>query len=160
MISNKWKTDHTGADMDALENALSGTIHEIFRLPTQLVSEHYSGEDFGKSMIIRLTYLSIDHEEVQIFMALEESLVLRAVSSILNIPLNKMDQLVMAIGKELAIQIAEQVAIRSDLALQYHLVNSHFMTAEQFQQAFYAGSFDYSLLFNTGRGYFAFVVSI
>ena len=52
------------------------------------------------------------------------------------------------------------LAIRSALALQYHLVNSHFMTAEQFRQAFYAGNFDYSLLFNTGRGYFAFVVSI
>lgn len=160
LISNKWKADHIGADMDALENALSGTIHEIFQLPTEIVSEHYSGENFGKSMIIRLTYHSIDHEEVQIFMALEECLVLRAVSSILNIPLSKLDQLVMAIGKELAIQISMQVAIRCDLALQYHLENSHFMTPEQFRQAFYAGSFDYSLLFNTGRGYFAFVVGL
>ncbi|MDE6404856.1 MAG: hemerythrin family protein [Lachnospiraceae bacterium] len=160
MISNKWKSDHTGADMENLENALSATIQEIFQLQTDLVSEHYSGENFGRSMIIRLTYLSIDHEEVQIFMALEESLVLRAVSSILNIPLNKMDQLVMAIGKELAIQITEQVAIRCDLALQYHLESSHFMTPEQFLQAFYAGNFDYSLLFNTGRGYFAFVVGL
>ncbi|MDE6603649.1 MAG: hemerythrin family protein [Lachnospiraceae bacterium] len=160
MISNKWKSDHTGADMENLENALSATIQEIFQLQTEIVSEHYSGENFGRSMIIRLTYLSIDHEEVQIFMALEESLVLRAVSSILNIPLNKMDQLVMAIGKELAIQITEQVAIRCDLALQYHLESSHFMTPEQFLQAFYAGNFDYSLLFNTGRGYFAFVVGL
>lgn len=160
IISNKWKADHVGADMENLENALSATIQEIFQLQTELVSEHYSGENFGRSMIIRLAYLSIDHEEVQIFMALEESLVLRAVSSILNIPLNKMDQLVMAIGKELAVQIAEQVGIRCNLALQYHLENSHFMTAEQFLQAFYAGNFDYSLLFNTGRGYFAFVVSL
>lgn len=160
MISNKWKADHIGADMENLEHALSATIQEIFQLQTELVSEHYSGENFGRSMIIRLTYLSIDHEEVQIFMALEESLVLLAVSSILNIPLNKMDQLVMAIGKELAIQITEQVAIRCDLALQYHLENSHLMTSEQFLQAFYAGNFDYSLLFNTGRGYFAFVVSL
>lgn len=160
MISNKWKTDHTGADMDALENALSATIQEIFRLPTEVVSEHYSGENFGRSMIIRLTYLSADHEEIQIFMALEESLVLRAVSSILNIPLNKMDQLVMSIGKELAIQITEQVAIHCHVALQYHLEGSHFMTQEQFRQAFYTGAFDYSLLFNTGHGYFAFVVGL
>ena len=160
LISNKWKTDHAGADMDALENALSGTIHEIFRLPTEIVSEHYSGESFGKSMIIRLTYLTSDQEEVQIFMAPEESLVLRAVSSILNVPLNKMDQLVMAIGKELAVRIAEQVAIRCNLALRYHLKSSHFMTPEQVRQAFYAGNFDYSLLFNTGRGYFAFVVGL
>ncbi len=160
LISNKWKTDHTGEEMKALENALSDTIREVFRLPTEIVSEHYSGENFGQSMIIRLTYLSIDHEEVQIFMALEENLVLRAVSSILNIPLNKMDQLVLSIGKELAIQITEQVAIRCDLALQYHLESSHFMTSEQFRHAFYAGAFDYSLLFNTGCGYFAFVVGL
>lgn len=143
MISNKWKTDHTGVDMDALENALSTTIQEIFRLPTEVVSEHFSGENFGRSMIIRLTYLSANHEEIQIFMALEESLVLRAVSSILNIPLNKMNQLVMSIGKELAIQITEQVAIHCHVALQYHLEGSHFMTQEQFRQAFYAGAFDY-----------------
>lgn len=160
MISNKWKTDHTGTDMDALENALSATIQEIFHLPTEIVSEHYSGENFGRSMIIRLTYLSADHEEVQIFMALEESLVLRSVSSILKIPLNKMDHLVMSIGKELTIQIAEQVAIQCHMTLQYHLEGSHFMTQEQFRKAFYAGAFTYSLLFNTGRGYFAFVVSL
>lgn len=160
MISNKWKTDHTGADMDALENALSATIQEIFHLPTEIVSEHYSGENFGRSMIIRLTYLTADHEEVQIFMALEESLVLRSVSSILKIPLNKMDHLVMSIGKELTIQIAEQVAIQCHMTLQYHLEGSHFMTQEQFRKAFYAGAFTYSLLFNTGRGYFAFVVSL
>lgn len=160
MISNKWKTDHTGADMDVLENALSATIQEIFHLPTEIVSEHYSGENFGRSMIIRLTYLTADHEEVQIFMALEESLVLRSVSSILKIPLNKMDHLVMSIGKELTIQIAEQVAIQCHMTLQYHLEGSHFMTQEQFRKAFYAGAFTYSLLFNTGRGYFAFVVSL
>ena len=111
-------------------------------------------------MIIRLTYLSADHEEVQIFMALEESLVLRSVSSILKIRLNKMDHLVMSIGKELTIQIAEQVAIQCHMTLQYHLEGSHFMTQEQFRKAFYAGAFTYSLLFNTGRGYFAFVVSL
>lgn len=160
MISNKWKTDHVGADMDALENALSATIQEIFHLKTEIVSEHYSGENFGRSMIIRLTYLSPEQKDVQIFMALEESLVLRSVSSILNIPLNKMDRLVLAIGKELSVQIAEQVALHCHMALQYHLKDSHLMTQEQFLQAFYAGAFDYSLLFNTGCGYFAFVVSL
>lgn len=160
MISNKWKTDHTGADMDALEHALSATIQEIFHLPAEIVSEHYSGENFGRSMIIRLTYLSADHEEVQIYMALEESLLLRSVSSLLKIPLNKMDQLVMSIGKELTIQIAEQIAIQCHMTLPYHLEGSHFMTQEQFRNAFYAGAFTYSMLFNTGCGYYAFVVSL
>lgn len=160
LITNKWKKDHIGEDMAALERALSVTIQEIFRLSTEIVSEHYSGENFGYSMIIRLTYLSTDHKRVQVFMALEESLLLQAVSSMLNMPLNKMDSLVMAAGKELAVRIAEQVSIHCQMAWQYQLESSHFMTPEQFRQAFYAGSFDYSLLFNTGCGYFAFVVDV
>lgn len=160
LITNKWKKDYTGEDTTILENALSVTIQEIFKLQTEIVSEHYSGENFGHSMIIRLTYLATDHTHVQIYMALEESLVLRAVSAILNIPLNKMDHLVMAAGKELAVRIAEQVNLHCQLPLQYQLQDSHFMTSEQFRQAFYAGAFDYSLLFNTGYGYFAFVVDV
>ena len=160
LITNKWKKDHTGEDIAALEKALSVTIREIFQLPTEIVSEHYSGENFGRSMIIRLTYLAIDHRQVQIFIALEESLVLRAVSSALNIPLHKMDNLVMSAGRELAVRIAEQVGIYCHMAWQYQLESSHFMTSEQFRQAFYAGYFDYSLLFNTGCGYFAFVAGV
>lgn len=160
LITNKWKKDYTGEDTTILENALSVTIQEMFKLQTEIVSEHYSGENFGHSMIIRLTYLATDHTQVQIYMALEESLVLRAVSAILNIPLNKMDHLVMAAGKELAVRIAEQVSLHCQLPLQYQLQDSHFMTSEQFRQAFYAGAFDYSLLFNTGYGYFAFVVDV
>ena len=38
--------------MDALEDALTATIQEIFRLQTDIVSEYYSGEDFGTSLII------------------------------------------------------------------------------------------------------------
>lgn len=49
--------------MDALENALAVTIREIFRLQTEIVSEHYSGGDFGTSLIIRLTYRSTFKKE-------------------------------------------------------------------------------------------------
>lgn len=157
-ISNRWVTDNAGDDMNALEDALAVTIQEIFRLQTEIVSEHYSGEDFGTSMIIRLIYHSKDEKKVQIFMALEESLVLRAVSAMLDIPLTKMDKLVMNAGKELSLRIAEQLAIHRNLSSQYLLDSNHFMTAEQFQKIFYLECFDYSLLFNTGCGYFAFCI--
>ena len=41
-IRNKWKTDNVGADMNALETALILTLQEVFRLQTEIVSEHYS----------------------------------------------------------------------------------------------------------------------
>ena len=155
-ISNRWKTDHAGADMDALENALIATLEEIFRLQTEIVSEHYSGEDFGNSLIIRLTYCSATEKKAQIFMLLEEGLVLRAVSDILNMPLTKMDKLVMNAGKELALRFVEHLGIYCHPASQYYLESSHFMTLEQFRKTLYLEIFDYSLLLNTGHGYFAF----
>lgn len=155
-ISNRWKTDHTGADMDALENALIITIQEIFRLQTEIVSEHYSGENFGNSMITRLTYCSADKKKLQIFMVLEESLVLRAVSAMLDMPLAKMDKLVMNAGKELSLRITEHLGIHCRPSSHYQLESCHLMTQEQFEKTFYLEVFDYSLLLNTGHGYFAF----
>ena len=155
-IANRWIADNAGADMDALENALAATIQEIFRLQTEIVSEHYDGEDFGTSLFVQLTYSSVSQERIQIFMILEESLVLRAVSAMLDIPLNTMDKLVMNAGKELALRIADQLGAHRHLSSQYQLENSHIMTGEQFRKIFYSHIFDYSLLFNTGHGYFAF----
>lgn len=157
-ISNRWKTDHSGSDMKALEDALAVTIQEIFRLQTEIVSEHYSGEDFGTSMIVHLIYQTENENKVQIFMVLEESLVLRAVSAMLDTPLTKMDTLVMNAGKELSLRIVEQLGMHCRLSSQYQLESRHLLTAEQFIKIFYSEFFDYSLLFNTGCGYFAFCI--
>lgn len=159
-VSNKWKQDNAGADLIALEDSLIITIQEIFRSQTQIVSEHYSGDDFGDSIVIRLTYRSKKAEKTQIFMVLEESLVLRVVSAMLDMPLTKMDKLVMNAGKELSLRIAEQLGIHCRLSAQYQLESSHFMTLEQFRKTFFLEVFDYSLLLNTGRGYFAFCIKL
>lgn len=155
-IPNRWKTDHAGADMDALENALIATLQEVFRLRIEIVSEHYSGENFGNSLIIRLTYLSAAQKKMQIYMLMEENLVLRVVSAILDMPLTKMDRLVMNAGRELSLRILEHLGIYCHMTSQYHLESSHFMTPEQFRKTLYLEIFDYSLLLNTGHGYFAF----
>lgn len=159
-ISNRWKTDNAGADMDALENALTVTIQEIFRLQTEIVSEHYNGEDFGTSLIIRLIYHSEVNEKVQIFMIIENSLVLRAVSAMLDLPLTQMDKLVMNAGKELSLRIAQQLGMHRHLSSQYQLESSHIIAIEQFRKIFYMETIDYSLLLKTEHGYFAFCIKL
>ena len=159
-IPNRWKTDNSGADMDALENALIVTIQEIFRLQTEIVSEHYNGEDFGASLIVRLTYHSAPDKRVRIFMILENSLVLRAVSATLGMSLTRMDRLVMNAGKELSVRIAEQLGMHRRLSSQYQLESSHIITIEQFRKLFFMEIFDYSLLLKTEHGYFAFCIKL
>lgn len=155
---NKWRNDNTGEAMNVLEDALAVTIEEIFRLQIEVVSEHYGGEDFGDSIVYRLKYQSNEGRRIQIFLVLENGLALRAVSSMLNIPLKKVDKLVINATRQLAQQIVEHVGMNCHISSQYQLENIHLMTTEQLQQAFYAGYFDYNLLFNTGMGYFAFCI--
>lgn len=159
-VLNRWKTDNIGADMNALENALIVTIQEIFRLQTEIVSEHYNGENFGSSLIVWLTYHSAHEKKVRIFMILENSLVLRAVSTMLGMPLTRMDRLVMNAGKELSIRIAEQLGMHRHLSSQYQLESNHIMTIEQFRKMFFMEILDYSLLLKTEHGYFAFCIKL
>ena len=157
-ISNRWKKDNAGKNITALEGALTDFVQKIWGLPAEIVSEHYNGEDFGNSMIVRLIYRSKEKKKIQIFLVLEEILIFHTVSSMLDMPLTKMDNLVANAVRELSQQIADQIILHFRLSLQYQLESSHFMTPEQFQTEFSAEYFSYSLLFNTGTGYFAFCI--
>lgn len=157
-ISYKEKRDKEGKSLAALEEALAETIEEIFRLQTEIVSEHYSGEDFGNIITDRLVYRSEKGSTIQIYLVFEETLVLQTVSAMLDIPLKKVDKLVANAVRELSQNIAEQVGIHFHLPSHYRLESNHTMTAEQFHQKFQVGYFDYSILLNTGTGYFAFCI--
>ena len=50
--------------------------------------------------------------------------------------------------------------LHCNLSSEYQLESNHLMTAEQFRQVFYSEYFDYSLLLNTGTGYFAFCIKL
>ncbi len=157
-IANRWQKDPSEENIAALEDAVAVTIQEIFRLQPEIVSEHYSAENFGNSIIDRLTYHSQKGPPLQIFLVLEESLVLHAVSSMLDMPLTKVDKMVINAAKQLSLHIVEQVRTHYHLTSRYELESNHLVTPEQFEQAFYTGHFNYSLLFNTGTGYFAFCI--
>ena len=156
----RWKRNTSKEKTKALEEALEDTIKKIFHLQTEIVSEHYSGEDFGDSIIVRLIYRSKDNKHAVIFLVLEESLILRAVSAMLNMPLTRMDKLVKNAAKELSQQITEQTSVHFHPSQHYQLESNHLVTEEQFREKFDASYFDHSLLFNTGTGYFAFCIRI
>ena len=65
-FSAKWIHGKEGKDVEDLEDALSDTIQEIFKRQVEIVSEHYSGENFGNSIISRLAYQPIEGKQIQI----------------------------------------------------------------------------------------------
>ncbi len=157
-ISNRWKENETGKDVTVMEHAVADTIEKIFKLRPEIVSEHYSGDYFGNSIADRLKYRTKDGKYTQIYLVFEEHLILYVVSSMLNMPLNKMDRLVADAVKEISQHMAEQIGMNLGLYSRYQLESNHIITMEQFRKTYYLEYFDYSFLFNTGNGYFAFCV--
>ncbi len=157
-ISNRWKENETGKDVTVMEEAVASTIEKVFKLQPEIVSEYYTADYFGNSIADRLTYCTKDGKRAQVYLVFEEHLILHAVSSMLGIPLNKVDKLVANAAKEISQHMAEQIGMYFGLHLRYQLESNHIITIEQFRKTYYLEYFDYSLLFNTGNGYFAFCV--
>ena len=157
-VSNRWKKDNTGEAMTALEDALTLAIREIFRLQPEIVSEHYSGEDFGTCLIFRQTYHRREKKQLQVFFILEECLILQTVGAMLGMHLNKVDKMVSDAGKELSQQVIQRIGLNFQTSGQYKPVGSHIITREQLKREFNAAYPDYGLLLDTGSGYFAFCI--
>ena len=150
---HKWKKDHSGKAALGLENAITDTMQEIFKLQPEVISEHYSGE----SVISRLIYHSKEGKRIQFFLIFENGLVLHIVNSMLNMQFRKVDKLVSNTFKMLSEQITNQIGTYFSSS-GFELESSHLMTMEQLQREFCLEYSSYSLLFDTGTGYFAFCI--
>lgn len=159
-IDNKWKLESAGEEIKVLEDAVITTMFELFKLRTLIVSEHYSGENFGSCLAYRLTYKSNDGKALQIFLAIEDSLIIHTVSSILNMTFNKVNKLATEATKQIAPKWVKQIGKHFDLPTQYKFDKIHVMTIDQLQQEFDTAYPYYSLLFDTGVGYFAFCIKL
>lgn len=159
-ISNKWNIEQMGQEIEILENAVSNTMQEIFKLHTKIVSEHYSGENFGKSIIYRLTYRPKEGKRAQVFLILEEGLLLRTVGSMLDMEFKKVNKLVINATRQLSQQWMKRIGMYFKSSVQYQLEKEHLLTMEQLQQEFNSAYPHYSLLFDTGIGYFALCIKM
>lgn len=154
---HKWKKDHSGKAALELENAITDTMQEIFKLQSEVISEHYSGENFGESIISRLIYHSKDGKRIQVFLIFEDGLVLHIANSMLNMQFRKVDKLVSNTFKMLSEQITNRICTYFPSS-GFELESSHLITMEQLQREFCLEYSSYSLLFDIGNGYFAFCI--
>lgn len=157
-IDTRWKEEQMGDEITRLEKGISIVMKEVFKLKTEIVSEHYIGEDIGPAIFQRLTYISEEGERWQIFLELEEQLILSTVGEMMDVKFKKVDKIVLDAARQLSLQLMRYLAMYFRMKGQYKLEKDDIMTREQLLKEFDAGYPYYSLLFDTGIGYFAFCV--
>lgn len=161
--SSKWTHPASEDDTNSMSKAIIHTLETLCHARSQIVSQHYGGEDFssGKTLCYRLNYLSKDKNYKQFYLIYEESLVLRTLSELLGQDIPQIDRTSVSAMKILSEQIVYAVRKYFMADKKYCLERNDLMTFEQFVQTFDKEYPPYSILFSAeGKGYIAFCANV
>lgn len=156
-VNNKWVHEWTET-ADVFEETIIRVMNELFRLKTEIVSEHYTGEDFGKKTCYRLIYCDNTGKRTQIFFIFEEKLILYFINRLIGVQLTKINKVVVDAVAQIAQQFMKRIAMYYNIYGINKLEKNNLLTEDQLNNEFSIAYPKYSMLFNTGVGYFALCV--
>lgn len=154
----KWDGRLQENETEAMRKVIVELVFNTFRLESQLVSDTYGGEKFGDGLYFRLIYgTKKDKKRLQVFLVLEEKLLINTIGKILGIKTNKVDMTLLHASRYTTRQLANRIMEHFPKRAGYELQEENLLSYEQFQKVFERENMQISMLFNTGgAGYFAY----
>lgn len=155
---SKWNDLLPEEEQAAMRQIISQLLYDLFQLNSQVVSECYGAEKFEKGIYYRLVYETNQNEKWEIFLVLEEKLIINTIGNMLPTQADTLNVMMVNAARYTARQFAEGInkhLLSTDV---YEMKEENLLTYEQFQKAFEKHNPQFSLLFNTDEGYFAYCV--
>ena len=153
---SKWTNLPPEEVINAIEHSITGALNKMFRLDTRVVSDQYGGEDFGTSLYYRLSYSTDKGQKRDVILIYEEEFLINTVGQLLQIRFNKIDDLIINAARYISIQFMATVIADFPTIGLVEMEKESLLTYDQFINIFDMQTPEYSLLFNTGEGYFGF----
>lgn len=153
---SKWTDIPHEKEKEALEQTITQVIHDIFHLDAKLISEQYTGENFGDVVCCRFVYRGQKKEQWGVTLVFEEHMLLQVIGNILKTQYQKVDDMVINVTRYLARQFLDRIRESFPSIDLYELEKECLLTQEQLVDLFERSHPPCSLLFDTGIGYFAF----
>ncbi|HBA50572.1 MAG TPA: hemerythrin [Lachnospiraceae bacterium] len=138
---------------------IASLLHSMFRLDTQLISSCYSGENFGDTICCRLVYSGKDKKKWEFFLLFEEQLIGSTIGNVIDTKSESTDMMLSNVAKYAARQLVERIRQNFSSLQPFDLTNEHLLSYEQFYKMYERQSPQFSFLFDTGRGYFAYCMA-
>ncbi len=156
----KWKDILSYEETEAIKKVIIQLVFDMFHLESQMISDTYCGEKFGKGVYYRLVYIKDKYKEKQeIILAFEEKLLINTVGKVMGLHSNRLDNMLLHAARHMARQFVERIMKHFPDTETYELKEESLLTYEQFQKILEWGRLQVGLLFNTGgAGYFSYCV--
>lgn len=155
----QWENLQPDEEQAVMGQTIMGLLHSMFQLDSQLISDCYGGEKFGDGIYYRLIYSAKDKKRWEFFLIFEQKMIVSTIGSVMNAKSEALSVMLMNAARYVAMQLVERVKRYFPNSENFELKDEQFLTYEQFQKVFEKQSPQYSLLFDTGKGYFAYCVT-
>lgn len=156
---SKWTNLLPGDQLTEMKKVITKLMHTMFQMESQVISETYGGERFGKGVYYRLVYSTDQgNKQTEIILVFEEKLLINTVGKIMGLQGEKLDVLLVNAARYTAKQFVWHVMQQFPALKLSDLKEENLLTYDQFQTVLEEKKLQISLLFNTDEGYFAYCV--
>lgn len=157
-VLSKWGELLPDDEQSAMKQIILQLLKDMFLLDAKVISECYGGERFGDGIYYRLVYGNPQGEKWEILLVFEQKLIVKTVGSMIDTQSENINVMLMNVLRYMAQQFVDSVSGRFSSSARYDIIEENLLTYEQFQKMFEGQSPQFSVLFNTGAGYFAYCV--
>ena len=152
----QWENLQPEEEQAVMSQTLAGLLHSMFQLEARLISNCYGGEKFGDGIYYRLIYRTRDKKRWEFYLIFEEQLIVSTIGSVMDTSSEAVSVMLMNASRYVAKQLVERMKEHFPNSEQFELKEEQLLTYDQFQKVFEKQSPQYSLLFDTGKGYFVY----
>lgn len=155
----QWENLLPEEEQAVMGQSIASQLHNMFRLEPQMISNCYGGEKFGDGIYYRLIYKTTQNKLWEFFLVFEERLIISTIGSVLDTKAKVVNAMLMNATRYTARQLIEYVREHFPSLEGAKVQKEQLLNYEQFQKIFDKISPQFSLLFDTGKGYFAYCMT-
>lgn len=156
--SSRWSELLPEEEQAIMKHTVVQMLQDLFQLDARVISESYGGEKFGEGIYYRLAYGSDKGDIWEFLLVFEERLLVNTVGSIVDDESAKVNVMMMNATRYIARQFVERIMSHYPIDGHLELREENLLSYKQFERMFQKNNPQYSLLFDTGKGYFAYCV--
>ena len=155
----QWENLLPEEEQAVMGQAIVSQLHSMFQLEPRMISNCYGGEKFGDGIYYRLIYSTREKKRWEFFLIFEERLIINTIGSVLETQSKAISVLLMNAARYTARQFVGHMKGFFPALEQAEVKEEQLLIYDQFEKVFEKHSPQYSLLFDTGEGYFAYCMT-
>lgn len=155
----QWENLLPDEEQAVMGQAIISRLYTMFQLNSKLISNCYGGEKFGNGIYYRLIYITRDKKRWEFMLVFEEQLIVNTIGSVIETKSESVNVMIMNVARYTARQLVEHLKEHFSELHDAKIKEEQLLTYEQFQKIFEKHSPQFSLLFDTGKGYFSYCMT-